>query len=181
AARVCRGAVVAAPPAPLSERHGAFVIIAIGESLIIAGSAVANVERSVALEAGAAGAILVASLLWWSYFGWLEVRLLGAVARWLRNALQDAYARVPLERNGDVARDAFSLAHFPLIAGIVGFAVALEGIGTHPDEPLSVAVLASLGIGVALFVGSSALALRLAGGPLLVPHLWILAFMIGAF
>jgi low temperature requirement protein LtrA len=169
AAMAGRGAVWDMDPAHLSERHGAFVIIAIGESLIIAGSAVANVERSVALEAAAAGAILVASLLWWTYFGWLK------------EALQDAYARVPPERNGDVARDAFSLAHFPLIAGIVGFAVALEGIGTHPDEPLSVAVLASLGIGVALFVGSSALALRLAGGPLLVPRLWILAFMIGAF
>ena len=155
--------------AHLSERHGAFVIIAIGESLIIAGAAVANVERSVALEAVAAAAILVASLLWWTYFGWLK------------EALEDAYARVPPERNGDVARDAFSLAHFPLIAGIVGFAVALEGIGAHPDEPMSTAVLASLGVGVALFVGSSALSLRLAGGPLLLPRLGILALMIGAF
>jgi hypothetical protein len=59
--------------------------------------------------------------------------------------------------------------------------VALEGIGAHPDAPMSSAVLASLGVGVALFVGSSALSLRLAGGPLLVPRLGILALMIGAF
>ena len=87
---------------------------------------------------------------------------------------------MPPERNGNVARDAFSLAHFPLIAGIVGFAVALEGIGTHPDEPMSVAILASLGVGVALFVGSSALSLRLAGGPLLIPRLAILGLMLAA-
>ena len=169
AAMAGRNAVWDMDPAHLSERHGAFVIIAIGESLIIAGTAVASVERSLALEAAAAAAILVASLLWWTYFGWLK------------EALEDAYAHVPPERNGPVARDAFSLAHFPLIAGIVGFAVALEGIGTHPDEPLSTAVLLSLGVGVALFVGSSALSLRLAGGPLLVPRLGILALMLGAF
>ncbi len=168
AAMAGRGAVWDMDPAHLSERHGAFVIIAIGESLIIAGTAVANLERSVALEAAAAGAILVASLLWWTYFGWLK------------EALEEAYALVPPERNGNVARDAFSLAHFPLIAGIVGFAVALEGIGTHPDEPMSVAILASLGVGVALFVGSSALSLRLAGGPLLIPRLAILGLMLAA-
>ncbi len=169
AAMAGRATVWAMNPSHLSERHGLFVIIAIGESLIIAGTAVANVERSVALEAAAAAAILVASLLWWTYFGWLK------------EGLEHAYAHVPPERNGNVARDAFSLAHFPLITGIVGFAVALEEIGTHPDEPLSTVVLASLGIGVALFVGSSALSLRLAGGALLVPRLAILALMLAAF
>ena len=42
AAMAGRGAVWDMDPAHLSERHGAFVIIAIGESLIIAGTAVAN-------------------------------------------------------------------------------------------------------------------------------------------
>jgi low temperature requirement protein LtrA len=153
-------------PAHLSERHGLFVIIAIGESLIVAGTAVANDERSAALAAAAAAAIVVASLLWWTYFGWLK------------DALEHRYASAPPERNGPLARDAFSLAHFPLIAGIVGFAVALEEIGLHPDEPASAAVLASLGVGVALFVTSSAVSLRLCGGPLLVPRLAILPVML---
>ena len=169
AAMAGRNAVWDMDAGHLSERHGAFVIIAIGESVILAGTAVANVERSVALEAAAGAAILVAALLWWTYFGWLK------------EALEHAYAGVPPERNGPVARDAFSLAHFPLIAGIVGFAVALEGIGAHPDEPMATAVLASLGVGVTLFVGSSALSLRLAGGPLLIPRLGILAVMLAAF
>jgi low temperature requirement protein LtrA len=155
-------------PGHLSERHGLFVIIAIGESLIIAGTAVANDERSFALASAAAAAILVAALLWWTYFGWLK------------DALEHAYAAAPPERNGPLARDAFSLAHFPLIGGIVGFAVALEEIGLHPDEPAPAAVLASLGIGVALFVASSALALRICGGLLLLPRLAILATMLVA-
>ena len=150
----------------LSERHGLFVIIAIGESLIIAGTAVANDERSFALASAAVAAILVAALLWWTYFGWLK------------EALEEGYAAAPPERNGPLARDAFSLAHFPLIAGIVGFAVALEGIGAHPDEPASAAVIASLGLGVTLFVASSALALRLCGGPVLIARLVFLAVML---
>jgi low temperature requirement protein LtrA len=155
-------------PAHLSERHGLFVIIAIGESLILAGTAVANEERSGALGAAAAAAILVASLLWWTYFGWLK------------EALEHAYAAAPPERKGPLARDAFSLAHFPLVGGIVGFAVALEEIGLHPEDPAPPAVLAALGVGVALFVASSALSLRLLAGPILVPRLAILAAMLVA-
>ena len=150
----------------LSERHGLFVIIAIGESLIIAGTAVANDERTFALASAAVAAILVAALLWWTYFGWLK------------EALEEGYAAAPPERNGPLARDAFSLAHFPLIAGIVGFAVAIEEIGAHPDEPASGAVLASLGVGVSLFVASSALSLRLVGGRGLIARLAFLAAMV---
>jgi low temperature requirement protein LtrA len=155
-------------PGHLSERHGLFVIIAIGESLIIAGTAVANDERSSALASAAVAAILVAALLWWTYFGWLK------------DALEEAFAAAPPERNGPLARDAFSLAHFPLIGGIVGFAVALEEIGLHPEDPASAAVLASLGVGVALFVASSAMALRICGGPVLLGRLVILAAMLVA-
>jgi low temperature requirement protein LtrA len=168
AALAGRGTTWDLNPAHLSERHGLFVIIAIGESLIVAGSAVANDERSAALATAAAAAILVASLLWWTYFGWLK------------DTLEHRYAAAPPERLGPLARDAFSLAHFPLIGGIVGFAVALEEIGAHPVEPAPAAVLASLGIGVALFVASSALSLRLCGGRVLVPRLAILAVMLVA-
>jgi low temperature requirement protein LtrA len=166
AARAGRGIVWDLNPAHLSERHGLFVIIAIGESLIVAGTAVANDERSTALVVAAAAAILVASLLWWTYFGWLK------------DALELRYAAAPPERLGPLARDAFSLAHFPLIGGIVGFAVAIEEIGAHPQDPAPPAVLAALGIGVAMFVAASALALRLCGGRLLAPRLAILIVML---
>jgi low temperature requirement protein LtrA len=155
-------------PAHVSERHGGFVIIAIGESLIVAGIAVGNVERSPALVTAAAAAILVACLLWWTYFGWLK------------EALEHRFAAASPERLGALARDAYSLGHFPLIGGIVGFAVALEEIGVHPEDPAPAAVLASLGIGVALFVASSAQALRTVDGPVLRPRLAILGVMLVA-
>jgi len=152
-------------PAHLSERHGLFVIIALGESLIVAGTAVAGDERSAALASAAAGAILVACLLWWTYFGWLK------------EALEHRISAAPVERMGSLARDAFSLAHFLIISGIVGFAVAIEEIAAHPAEPAPAAVIAALGIGVALFVVSSALSLRLLGGPVLGPRIAILVVM----
>ena len=161
-----RGASWDLNPSHLAERHALFVIIAIGESLIVAGTAVAQDERSWALGWAAAVTILVASLLWWTYFGWLK------------EALEHRYAAVPPERLGPLARDAFSLAHFPLIGGIVGFAVAIEEIAAHPDEPAPAAVLGSLGVGVALFVACSALSLRLLGGRILVPRLLILPMML---
>lgn len=153
-------------PSHLSERHGLFVIIVIGESLILAGAAVAGDERSLELVAAAVAAILVASLLWWTYFGWVK------------DALEHLYAAVPPERNGPLARDAFSIAHFPTISGIVGFAVAIEEILAHPGEAAPTAVVASLGIGVALFVGGTALSLRLLDGPVLILRLAILAAML---
>lgn len=147
AASAGKGASWDLNPAHLAERHGLFVIIAIGESLIVAGTAVANDERSWALASAAVAAILAASLLWWTYFGWLK------------EALEERFAGAPVDRLGTLARDAFSLAHFPLIGGIVGFAVAIESIASHPDEPAPAAVTASLGLGVALFVACSALSL----------------------
>jgi low temperature requirement protein LtrA len=131
-------------PGHLSERHGLFVIIAIGESLIVAGTAVAGESRSQGLILAAAAALVVAGLMWWTYFGWLH------------GALEHGFASAPPDRLGPLARDAFSLSHFPLVCGIVGFAVAIEEIVAHPDEPAPAVVVSALGVGVVLFVGFSA-------------------------
>jgi low temperature requirement protein LtrA len=149
-------------PAHFCERHGLFVIIALGESLIVAGTAVAGEERPAVLVAAAGAGLLVACLLWWTYFGWLK------------EALEDGLADASPERLGMLARDAFSLGHFGLVCGVVGFAVALEEIVAHPEEAAS-APIAALGTGVALFVGSSALAHWRLHGSLLVPRLVLLA------
>ncbi|MEO5987187.1 MAG: low temperature requirement protein A [Candidatus Limnocylindria bacterium] len=139
-----RAAVWELDPPHISERHGLFVIIALGESLIVAGTAVAGEIRTDALIGVAAVALVIAGLMWWSYFGWLQ------------KSLEHAFVAAPPDRFGPIARDAFSLAHFPLICGIVGFAVAVEEMVAHPDEPVSGSVIAALGVGVALFVGFSA-------------------------
>lgn len=152
-------------PAHLAERHGLFVIIALGESLIVAGAAIASAELAPGLVAAVGASIVVACLLWWTYFGWLS------------EALEHHFAAADPRRLGPLARDAFSFAHFPLIGGVVGFAVAVEETVVHPDDPMTGPVLAALGIGVALFVASSALSLRILGGPVLIVRLAALVVM----
>jgi low temperature requirement protein LtrA len=155
-------------PAHLAERHGLFVIIALGESLILAGTAISSAELTPGVVTAVGASIAVACLLWWTYFGWLS------------EALAHHFAAADPRRLGPLARDAFSFAHFPLIGGIVGFAVAVEETVVHPDDPMTGRVLAALGIGIALFVASSALSLRTLGGPVLVARLGVLAVMAAA-
>lgn len=153
-------------PAHLSERHGLFVIIALGESLIVAGTAVAGETRTEPLLGVAALTLVVAGLMWWTYFGWLQ------------KSLEHGFAAAPPDRYGPIARDAFSLSHFPLICGIVGFAVAVEEMVAHPDEPASGAVIAALGIGVALFVGFSAVSYWYLHRRILVVRVLVLGAML---
>jgi low temperature requirement protein LtrA len=133
-------------PAHLSERHGLIVIIALGESIIVAGAGIVEAPRTVGLVTAVGMALVVTCLLWWSYFGWLK------------DALEHALAAADRRHIGQLARDAYSLVHFPLIGGVIGFAAAVEEIVIHPDEPAPVEVAIALATGIALFVGASALA-----------------------
>jgi low temperature requirement protein LtrA len=154
-------------PAHVSERHGLIVIIAIGESIIVAASAVAAAPRTAPLVATAAAALAVACLLWWTYFGWLK------------DALEHRLAEATPAVIGNLTRDAYSLFHFPLVGGIIGFAVAIEEMVAHPDEPADAAVVAALGVGVALFVGFSAASYWRLYGRLLTVRVAMLAVMAG--
>jgi low temperature requirement protein LtrA len=133
-------------PGHLAERHGLIVIIALGESLIVAGAAVSGAPLSADLVLVVGAAVVVTCLLWWTYFGWLK------------EALEEGFAAVPEDQVGPTARDAFSFTHFPLIGGIIGFAVAVEEILLHPERPADTAVIVSLIVGIGLFLGASALA-----------------------
>jgi low temperature requirement protein LtrA len=155
-------------PAHFSERHGLFVIIALGESLMVAGTAVAGDERSTDLVVAAGASLLVACLLWWTYFGWLK------------DVLEHGFAQAEPSQIGPLARDAYSLGHFPLICGIIGFAVAVEEILLHPERAADGAVIASLAVGIALFVGSTALAFWRVTGQVLTARLVITAVTVAA-
>ena len=149
------------------ERHGLFVIIALGESLIGAAIAVRNDPRTTELVTAVVAALAVACLLWWTYFGWLK----DALERGLRSA--------PTARVGSLARDVFSLGHFPLVCGIIGFAVALDEMLRRPDVVPPGEVTAALGVGIALFVGFSAFAVWRACREVLVPRLVIVVLTVG--
>ena len=152
-------------PSHLSERHGLIVIIALGESIIVAGAGVVGEARTPDLVAAVGVALLVTCLLWWTYFGWLK------------DALEHATDAADRRHIGPLARDVYSLAHFPLIFGIVVFAAAVEEIVVHPGDPTPLPVVIALAAGIILFVGSSALAYWRLHHRLLVGRITVLAVL----
>jgi low temperature requirement protein LtrA len=130
-----------------SERHGLIVIIALGESLIVAAAGLGEVTLTGDVVAVALTGVLVSCALWWTYF---------PVAK---PELEHALASAPAEQQGALARDAFSLAHFPMLCGVVAYAVALEEAVAHPGDPLATAGRTALALGPVLFVGGTALAM----------------------
>ncbi|PZC50293.1 MAG: Low temperature requirement protein LtrA [Chloroflexi bacterium] len=129
-----------------TERHGLIVIIALGESLIVAAAGVAGAERSNELMAVAIGALVVTCLMWWTYFGWF------------REGLEVRFREAQGSAQSLFARDVYSLLHLLLVAGIVAMAVGFEEMVHHPNDPVAPEVLGALGVGAGLFLGASALA-----------------------
>ncbi len=150
------------------ERHALFVIIALGESLIVVGVIVTDAERTADLLGVAIGAVVVTCLLWWTYFGWLK------------DAIEVRLEREPLKTERQLARDAFSLLHFPVIGGVVGIAVGFEEMVLHPGEPLETAGMVALALGLVGFVGGGAAAWARASGQLLLPRLGVLTVLVAA-
>ncbi|MDX1393111.1 MAG: low temperature requirement protein A [Gemmatimonadota bacterium] len=133
-------------PDHFAERHGLFIIIALGESLIVAAAGLTGAEAATRDVIGV-GVLSVATTcaLWWTYFGCAKPALDRDLEH-LRGA--------ELSKAG---RDAYSLFHFPLVLGVIAFAAAIEGIVLHPADPLDLANRLALGVGVLLFTGVMAL------------------------
>jgi low temperature requirement protein LtrA len=136
--------------AHFGERFQLFVIIALGESVVLAGATASDTGLSIEVVAALLFAFLSSTALWWLYFG----EMAGAVLERIR-------AATPEER-GAIGRDIYTYLHLPIIAGIVIFAVGDELVIGHPTDDLhSSGSLVALG-GPALFLaGLMACAARL--------------------
>jgi low temperature requirement protein LtrA len=133
-----------------AERFQSFVIIALGEAIVVTG-ATASARGLSAIDVLALGiAFLVSGLLFWLYFG--EVA---------EHSLSDM---VDAEDPGSLARDAYTYLHLPIVAGIIMVAIADDLLVAHPDGHLSTAgvVMATLGPAVYL-LGESTVRLRMIG------------------
>ena len=150
-------------PEHFTERHGLFVIIALGETLVVAAGGVAGTVWTGAVIAVAALSVGVTCALWWSYFPHV------------RPALERALSLNSGAGRSTLARDAFSLVHFPMLCGVVVYAFATEEIVAHPEEVLEKGVRLALALGLALFVGGSGLAVWRATGRVLLPRLTVTA------
>jgi low temperature requirement protein LtrA len=116
--------------AHMAERCALFVIIALGESILVTGATAASLPATPAAVCAFVVAFLGSVAMWWIYFN------IGAE----RGSRQIASAADP----GRVARDVYTYFHIPIIAGIVVSAVADELTIAHPGghmEPSTAAVL----------------------------------------
>ena len=127
--------------AHFGERFQLFVIIALGESVVLAGATASDAGLAVDVVAALLLAFLSSTALWWLYFG----QVAGTVLERIRSATA--------EERGQIGRDIYTYLHLPIIAGIVLVAVGDELVIAHPTDDLEVAgALVSLG-GSALFLG----------------------------
>ncbi|MCH9648743.1 MAG: low temperature requirement protein A [Deltaproteobacteria bacterium] len=138
------------------ERHGLFVIIALGETLIVAANGFQGVGHSMEQVTVAVLAVATTCGLWWTYFPRAKP------------ALEEQLARHPGLARAGLARDAYSLAHFLMVCGIVAFAVALEG-ALNPGHFSHTGAWA-LATGFILFVGGMGMALWRATGKCPLPR-----------
>ena len=144
------------------ERHSLIVIIALGESLIVAATAVGGQERSQDLMLAGGLAVIVTCLLWWSYFSWMS------------DYLEEKFSKKLGSDQAKIGRDAYSFMHFLIICGIVGIAIGFEKILHHPHDHLKAPVAFALGIGYMLFIGFSIAAVWRTSKMVLLPRLLIL-------
>jgi low temperature requirement protein LtrA len=127
-------------PAHFAERHALIVIIALGESIVAIGVGATTIELTVGVVAAAVLGIVVVSGLWWLYFDVAAI----LAQRQLTAATGVAQARM--------ARDSYSYLHFPMVAGIVLFALALKKTLGAVDEPLSTIPAVGLFGGLATYL-----------------------------
>jgi low temperature requirement protein LtrA len=139
-------------PDHFGERHALFVIITLGESLIVAASGLAAAERTPSLVTVGGLAVALSCALWWCYFARVRPRLVALVERRTGG------------RRSSLARNVYSFLHFPVGFGVILVAVAVEHAVEHPTEPLRDADLGVLVGGVALFLGAMGVAMAVAEG-----------------
>jgi low temperature requirement protein LtrA len=121
-----------------AERFQLFVIIALGESIVITGATTADYELDAARMTGFALAFLATAAMWWLYFNY--------VAAIAQRRLETAPNRTLL------ARDGYTYLHVVLVAGIIIGAVGDEHVIAHPTEVLPKAEIVVVAAGPAIYL-----------------------------
>jgi low temperature requirement protein LtrA len=129
-----------------AERHALIIIVALGEVIVALGNSVAIPlqdnggfpARSV-LALVAAG--VFAGMLWWAYFDRVQP------------AFEHRTDEIPPAERGQFARDVYTYAHAPIVAGVILSAVAMEQMALHPGDALGAAYRTIGAAGIVLFFG----------------------------
>jgi low temperature requirement protein LtrA len=134
-------------PGHFAERFQLFVIIVLGESIVITGGTAADAGLDGPVVAALLCAFASTVALWWLYFG--------------RIATASARADASDEAPGQIGRDAYTYLHLPIIAGVLLAAVGDELVLAHPTDELGTAgAIVSLGGPAVYLLGLAAFGRR---------------------
>jgi low temperature requirement protein LtrA len=115
----------------MAERCALFVIIALGESLLVTGATFAELTWDAPTLIAFFSAVLGSILMWWIYFD--------------TGAERAQHRIVHAGDPGRTARSVYSYVHVVIVAGIIVCAVADELVLVHPDHGSDGSFLAILG------------------------------------
>ena len=104
----------------MAERCAGFIIIALGESIVVTGATFADLAWTSATVTAFLSAFIGALAMWWIYFH--------------KGAEAGSELISKSSESGRLARLAYTYLHLPIVAGIILSAVADELVLTHPAD-----------------------------------------------
>ncbi len=122
----------------MAERCGLFIIVALGESILVTGATFAGLKFNAMTFAAFFVAFVGSVAMWWIYFD--------------RGAERGAEHIEHQDDTGRIARGTYTYLHLPIVAGIIVAAVADEMLLAHPTGHLEPVFIASALGGPALFL-----------------------------
>lgn len=127
--------------AHMAERCALFVIICIGETVLVTGRTFAEAAFTATSLAAFAVAFLMTVSIWWVYFQFGHHRAAHLIE----------HAAAP----GALGRAAYTYAHIGIVAGIILSAVGAEFLLAHPLDPASWATATAVLGGPAVFLAGN--------------------------
>ena len=122
----------------IAERCAGFIIIALGEAIVVNGATFADLHWTAATVGAFASAFLASIAMWWIYFH--------------RGAEAGSELISKSSESGRLARSAYTYLHMPIVAGIVLSAVADQLVLTHPTGHSDIRTVVSAIGGPLLFL-----------------------------
>ena len=125
----------------MAERCAGFIIIALGESIVVTGATFADLPWTIGTVGAFASSFVGAIAMWWFYFH--------------RGAEAGSEQISKSSEPGRLARLAYTYLHMPIVAGIIISAVADELVLTHPAEHSDLkTVLSAIGGPMLFLIGT---------------------------
>lgn len=101
----------------MAERCSLFIIIALGEAIVVTGATFATLVPDAPTVVAFATSFIGSAVMWWVYFD---------------TGAERGSAALEEGETGEIARNAYTYLHMPIVAGIVVTAVGDEKMLAHP-------------------------------------------------